>query len=58
MADGIEWALSEKGRLASLGYSAREKAESDYSYRLSARRYIRLYEEVIEVYREKGRFET
>lgn len=47
LAMGIKWVLSDKERLKALRASARAKAVAEFSYRMQAARYRRLYESVL-----------
>lgn len=47
LAMGIKWVLSDKERLKALRASARAKAVAEFSYRMQAARYRRLYESLL-----------
>lgn len=47
LASGIVWVLDEMERARKLGMAAREKAVREYSLEVQARRYVRLYDEML-----------
>ena len=48
LANGIKWILENEQRYKELSQNAREKAEKEFSIELSAKRYINLYQKILE----------
>jgi len=46
-AQGISWILEDGDRYQKLSYQAREKAEKEFSQELQAKRYLKLFEEIL-----------
>lgn len=46
-AKGIAWVLENEERLRKLSYNAREKAEREFTQELQAKRYVKLYNEIM-----------
>ena len=47
LAYGIQWVLEDSNRSIQLGMEARKKAEQEYALEIQAKRYLKLYEEVL-----------
>ena len=47
LAKGISWILEDGDRYQKLSYQAREKAEKEFSQELQAKRYLKLFEEIL-----------
>ena len=47
LADGIEWCLGDRARIAELGRQARHKAVTEYDILNVARRYVSLYQRIL-----------
>ena len=48
LAKGIAWILENEQRYQKLAYRAREKVEQEFSLEIPARRYLSLYEEILD----------
>jgi len=48
LADGIAWVLGNEERHQKLCIQAREKAEREFALEIQARRYLSLYNEIME----------
>ena len=47
LAQGIVWVLEDRDRYQKLSHQAREKAEKEFSQELQAKRYLKLFEEIL-----------
>jgi glycosyltransferase involved in cell wall biosynthesis len=48
LTEGIRWVLADSSRLKNLGHSARTKAEQEFALKIQARRYQKLYQEILD----------
>ncbi|MEB3829839.1 glycosyltransferase family 4 protein [Phormidium sp. CCY1219] len=55
LANGIRWVLEDEERWQSLSRRAREKVEEEFTLKVQARNYLKLYEEILESSRESAR---
>ncbi len=54
LANGIAWVLQDEQRWQSLSRRAREKVEQEFTLEIQARRYLKLYQEVLQTSNRKG----
>ncbi|MFM2314493.1 MAG: hypothetical protein RLZZ04_3769 [Cyanobacteriota bacterium] len=48
LTEGIRWVLADSTRLKTLGQNARAKAEQEFALKIQARRYQKLYQEILD----------
>jgi len=54
LANGIAWVLQDEQRWQSLSRRAREKVEQEFTLEIQARRYLKLYQEVLQISNREG----
>jgi glycosyltransferase involved in cell wall biosynthesis len=54
LANGIAWVLQDEQRWQSLSRRAREKVEQEFTLEIQARRYLKLYQEVLQTSNREG----
>ncbi len=54
LANGIAWVLQDEQRWQALSRRAREKVEQEFTLEIQARRYLKLYQEVLQTSNRKG----
>jgi glycosyltransferase involved in cell wall biosynthesis len=54
LANGIAWVLQDEQRWQSLSRRAREKVEQEFTLEIQARRYLKLYHEVLQISNREG----
>jgi glycosyltransferase involved in cell wall biosynthesis len=54
LANGIAWVLQDEQRWQSLSSRAREKVEQEFTLEIQARRYLKLYQEVLQTSNTEG----
>jgi glycosyltransferase involved in cell wall biosynthesis len=54
LANGIAWVLQDEQRWKALSRRAREKVEQEFTLEIQARRYLKLYQEVLQISNREG----
>jgi glycosyltransferase involved in cell wall biosynthesis len=54
LANGIAWVLQDEQRWQALSHRAREKVEQEFTLEIQARRYLKLYQEVLQTSNTEG----